>query len=248
MGKDVTYIPWRDELSHPTKPCGALPRTSADQDQIPFTSAEPRGLHDIFTDYLDTLDSEWASREEFAALVENIPETFEDHEIPDGIDPTSFRNAMKSPQRHLWIAACLAELDSIDEHEVKELVPRSQVPKGRRVMKGKWVLTIKRDAIGKPTRYKARYVLCGYDQVEGRDYFHTTSPTARMESSRVLLHIAATNDWDARQFDVKTAFLHGVLGDDEKQYMEQPEGFKVPGKEDWVWLVKKGLYGMKQAG
>ena len=30
--------------------------------------------------------------------------------------------------------------------------------------------------------------------------------------------------------------------------MEQPEGYPEPGKEDWVWELQKGLYGMKQGG
>lgn len=29
--------------------------------------------------------------------------------------------------------------------------------------------------------------------------------------------------------------------------MEQPEGFIVKGKEDWVCLLKKSLYGLKQS-
>lgn len=69
-----------------------------------------------------------------------------------------------------------------------------------------------------------------------------------MESWRILLHIAATLGWDAQQIDVKTAFLYGLLPDDEVQYMEQPKGFEEHGKEDWVWKLQRGLYGMKQAG
>ncbi|KAJ3504139.1 hypothetical protein NMY22_g18021 [Coprinellus aureogranulatus] len=30
--------------------------------------------------------------------------------------------------------------------------------------------------------------------------------------------------------------------------MYQPEGFEVKGKENWVWKLKRGLYGMKQSG
>ena len=30
--------------------------------------------------------------------------------------------------------------------------------------------------------------------------------------------------------------------------MEQPEGFEEEGKEDYVWRVQKGIYGMHQAG
>ena len=44
---------------------------------------------------------------------------------------------------------------------------------------------------------------------------------------------------------MKTAFLHGDLK--EEIYMQQPEGFKEPGKEDYVCLLKRSLYGLKQS-
>uniref|UniRef100_A0ACD5Y480 Uncharacterized protein n=1 Tax=Avena sativa TaxID=4498 RepID=A0ACD5Y480_AVESA len=48
------------------------------------------------------------------------------------------------------------------------------------------------------------------------------------EPSRYKASIVAMRDLELEQLDVKTAFLHGEL--DEEIYMDQPEGFIVPGK------------------
>jgi len=93
-----------------------------------------------------------------------------------------------------------------------------------------------------------RYVAKGYTQRYGVDYDKTTAPTAQLESFRTLLHLAASLNWDIQHIDVKTAFLHGVLPEDETAYLEQPNGFEEPGKEDWVMELRKRIYGMKQAG
>ena len=169
-------------------------------------------------------------------------------DLPDIDDPTSFRASMLTDYQEQWRQACESEISGMEDMEVFKLVPCSEVPSDRKVLKGKWVLTVKRDKTGRPVRFKARYILCGYEQILGRDYNRTTSPTARMESFRVLLHIAASLDWDLKQFDVKQAFLDGVLEPDEVQFMAQPNGFEEVGKESYVWRVEKGIYGMHQAG
>jgi hypothetical protein len=62
----------------------------------------------------------------------------------------------------------------------------------------------------------------------------------RLESLRTLLALAS-RDFDIMQFDVTSAYLHGTLK--EELYLEQPDGYTTPGKETWVWRLKKGLYG-----
>jgi hypothetical protein len=53
------------------------------------------------------------------------------------------------------------------------------------------------------------------------------------------------HDYELEQLDVKTAFLHGEL--EEDIYMNQSEGFVIPGKENIVCRLKKSLYGLKQS-
>ena len=67
----------------------------------------------------------------------------------------------------------------------------------------------------------------------------------KMSLIRVVLGIVATLDLEIEQLDVKTTFLHGDL--EEEIYMDQPEGFKVKGKENLVCKLKKSLYALKQA-
>ena len=60
----------------------------------------------------------------------------------------------------------------------------------------------------------------------------------------MVLAIAALRNLEIHQMDVKTAFLNGDL--DEEIYMEQPEGFVIPGQENKVCKLVKSLYGLKQ--
>jgi len=104
----------------------------------------------------------------------------------------------------------------------------------------------KRDEKGEIYQHKVQVVAKGYSQIHRVDYTDTYAPVARMESMRTILHIGATLDWEINQLDIKTAFLNGDL--EEEVYMEQPEGWKEAGKEDWVYQLNKMLYGLKQAG
>ena len=58
------------------------------------------------------------------------------------------------------------------------------------------------------------------------------------------------NLWKGRpvqHFDIKTAFLHGVLPESETVFTEQLQSLEERGKEDSVWRLVRSLYGMKQA-
>jgi transposase InsO family protein len=167
-----------------------------------------------------------------------------------GDEPKDWPDSQTRPPKEAaeWAAAFKDECDSLKDMGVYKLVLRSAVPTTHKIRRCKAVLRNKIDNKNRLARRKVRFVFKGFEQIYGKDYTSTTSPTARMETWRILLHLAGALDWDAQQIDIKTAFLYGLLPDDEVQYMEQPQGFEEPGKEDWVWQLQRGLYGMKQAG
>jgi Reverse transcriptase (RNA-dependent DNA polymerase) len=68
---------------------------------------------------------------------------------------------------------------------------------------------------------------------------------AKYTSILTLLAILAGRKAKIHQMDVNAAFLYSPL--DETVYIEQSESFAMPGKEDYVCLLKKALYGLKQS-
>ena len=83
----------------------------------------------------------------------------------------------------------------------------------------------------------------GFTQQPGIDFNETFAPVARMDTVRTILAIAAQKKWHVHQMDVKSAFLNGYL--EEEVYVEQPQGYEVPGQEHKVYSLKKTLYGLK---
>jgi len=71
------------------------------------------------------------------------------------------------------------------------------------------------------------------------------SPIVKLTTIKSMLSIVAVKDLHPEQLDVNTVFLHGDL--EEDIYMLQPQGYIMPGKEQFVCKLKKSLYGLKQA-
>jgi transposase InsO family protein len=154
-----------------------------------------------------------------------------------GRDPATYKEAMEADDAEEWGKACHYEMDALSKNDTWELV---DLPPGRKAIKSKWVFKLKADG-----RFRARLVAKGFTQIPGIDYDETFSPVARFESLRLLLALAALENWEIHQMDVKSAFLNGVLN--EEIYMEQPQGFITAEQENKVCRLKKALYGLKQA-
>lgn len=158
---------------------------------------------------------------------------------PDATDPLTIREAQQTEYANYWNAAIHEELGALKAKSVYEVV--KSVPAGRKAVGSKWVFHIKRNSDGHMVRFKVRLVAKGFTQIPGQDFNHTFAPVAHWDAIRTVLAIAASQDLYLRHIDIKTAFLNGPLN--EEIYMKQPE-ILGPG----YWKLKKGLYGLKQAG
>ncbi|KAA1124157.1 hypothetical protein PGTUg99_050211 [Puccinia graminis f. sp. tritici] len=156
--------------------------------------------------------------------------------------PKTWRQLLKSPNRHRWLKAADDEFASLLGMQTWKLVPR---PEKRKIIKSKWVFKVKRRPDRSIQKLKARLVAMGYSQIHGLDYDEVFSPTLRLETLRLILSLLANRKWKGRQVDFKTAFLNGHL--DKPIYMEQPPGFEDPQHPDWVCEVNRSLYGLKQS-
>ncbi|PHU05794.1 hypothetical protein BC332_26616 [Capsicum chinense] len=157
-------------------------------------------------------------------------------------EPQTFKEAMSSSDSFFWKEAVNSEIDSILSNHTWELV---DLPPGNKPLGSKWIFKRKMKTNGTIDKYKARLVVKGFKQKEDLGCFDTYSPVTRITSIRMLIALAAVYGLEIHQMDVKTAFLNGEL--EEEIYMEQPEGFVVPGKENKVCQLIKSLYGLKQA-
>ncbi|CAI5948005.1 unnamed protein product [Closterium sp. NIES-64] len=98
---------------------------------------------------------------------------------------------------------------------------------------------------GSPPVFKARYVARGFSQRQGVDYFQTFSPTPKMTTHRVLLHIAAQRDYELHSLDFSTAFLQGSLH--EEIWVPRPPGFTGTFPPGTQWSLRRPVYGLHQA-
>jgi len=121
---------------------------------------------------------------------------------------------------------------------VWEKIKKEDMEPGRRCVKHKWVMDIKRSG-----RFRARLVACGYSQIPGIDFTEVYSPVINDISFLIAMVMKLQMNLDAVIFDVETAFLHGDLK--EKTYMNCPDGMVTFGNE--CLLLKQTIYGLVQS-
>jgi hypothetical protein len=172
----------------------------------------------------------------YAAHVNQVSYAF------NSVLPT-FTEALKDTD---WRKAVQLEFDSLVEMGTWSEV---NMVAGRKLVTSKWVFDKKLDKDGNLLKYKARLVARGFTQVDGIDYTETFAPVCHTSIIRMIMAISAVKDYTVKQFDIKGAFLNGIL--EEEIYLQCPDGYnELSGrvvKPGTCLKLNKALYGLKQA-
>ncbi|CAI7849410.1 unnamed protein product [Closterium sp. NIES-54] len=140
-----------------------------------------------------------------------------DPDAPNIPTPRSYTEAITGPYSSQWQAAMDAEMASWKSTGtyVDEFPPP-----GANVVDGMWIF-------------------------KGVDFFQTFSPTPKMTTLRVLLHVAAQRDYELHSLDFSTAFLQGSLH--EEIWLRRPPGFTGSFPAGTQWSLRRPFYGLHQA-
>jgi hypothetical protein len=124
-------------------------------------------------------------------------------------EPQSFAEVKERKYWSLWETSLHEELSALPAKGVDELVA---LPDGKKALPCRWVYKVKRDEQGRVGNYKSRIGAKGFLQRGEQFSSHNLyAPTSNMSTLRVLLSLAAQEDLEVHQLDVKTS-SHQVGG------------------------------------
>ncbi|CAI7898961.1 unnamed protein product [Closterium sp. NIES-54] len=155
--------------------------------------------------------------------------------------------AAASPHLVSMLLAPEGDPDALDiptPRSYAEAIEDEVPPPGANIISSMWIFRVKRPP-GSPPAFKARYVARGFSQRQGVDFFQTFSPTPKMTTLRVLLHVAAQRDYELHSLDFSTAFLQGSLH--EEIWPRRPPGFTGSFLAGTQWSLRRPVYGLRQA-
>ncbi|CAI7809524.1 unnamed protein product [Closterium sp. NIES-54] len=186
-------------------------------------------------------------QEDFQCLAATVPHLVAMLLAPEG-DPDasdipttrSYAEAITGPYSSQWQTAMDAEIASWKSTGTYvDAVP----PSGANIVDGMWIFRVKRPP-GSPPVFKARYIARGFSQRQGVDFFQTFSPTPKMTTLRVLLHVTDQRDYEMHSLYFSTAFLQGSLH--EEIWLRRPPGFTGSFPVGTQWSLRRPVYGLRQ--
>ena len=164
------------------------------------------------------------------------------------ITPLNTKEAKTLPEWNDWLDSMHKEVQALRDMGVFELVPRSQVPDGKKVIKTRFVYKIKQNPDGTIKKFKSRLIVQGFLLRYGVDYYDTYSSVVSYTALRTLLSISANSGETFSGYDVGNAYCESSPDDDTPVYVTQPQEMEEADPEEFCYRLRKSLYGCGFSG
>jgi hypothetical protein len=147
------------------------------------------------------------------------------------LDTMYYQKAMREPDCAKFIKAMQKKVQSHTKNGVWELVPRSSVPPGIKILPAVWVMKRKRlIATREVYKWKARLNIDGSKQEEGVNYWETFSPVASWAAIRMALITTLIHGWFTKQIDFVLATLKQMWSANSTWPFQRVLRFKMKAK------------------
>jgi hypothetical protein len=153
---------------------------------------------------------------------------------------SSYKKTMNDSNRDEWLKFMKNENKFLLINETWKLI---NFFKDRRVLRDKWVYKIKREKHDEILRYKARWMIRDFEQIEEINYTKIFVSMIKSMSYKTMFVITAINDWKIEQMNVKTTFLYNKILEDV--YVVQFTSFEQ--NVNQICKLNKVLYDLKQS-
>ena len=171
-------------------------------------------------------------------------------QLPPGAFPT-IDEADPDPT-NMALASMVKITFDDDAKNLKDAMERSDWLEWKRAMEDEialmakynvWVFQIKRNVSGKVQKYKVRLVAQGFTQIYGLNFLDNFAIVTCLSAIRAIITLAASEDWELHQMDVKPAYLNSPINSEIN--MRLPPGY---GQKGMVAKLNRGLYRLRQSG
>jgi hypothetical protein len=154
------------------------------------------------------------------------------------LESRSYKKVMKNLDCDKWIIVMKNENISLLINKTWIL---TNTFKNKRILRDKWIYKIKREKRDEILRYKARWVVRDFEQIEKLDYTKIFAFVIKSMSYKVIYVIVVVNDWEIKQMNVKIAFLYDNIEKDV--YVVQLIDFEQDLNQ--ICKLNKTLYDLK---
>ncbi|KAF4028863.1 Reverse transcriptase (RNA-dependent DNA polymerase) [Phytophthora infestans] len=156
--------------------------------------------------------------------------------------PPYIGEARRSKNSPKWEQAMFKEIESRKASHTRELV---KLPADERAIENAVQFRVKQSELA-DVICKARVCARGDTQPIHYAFFDVHVRVASLPAVRIFLVFTVRWRLQLLQADVQSEYVKAGLR--EKIYIRQVKGFKCPSKEQHVYLLRKVLYGLRQAG